>query len=275
METAALQAALKALGLDPGPIDGLMGSKTMKAVDALLDRNKARLTSTARSSTARELVAAEQLIYWSAGIKDVGAIDGLVGPSTRQARIEWAALKIAGRKPEPWRDELMKPRDADASMPEPVRTIWPVQRDVEKYYGAIGKNHATLVFPYPMRLDWDRETIVRRTTVHEKVHDSAERIFKRILSHYGEEMITRLGLDQFGGCYNPRKMRGGSAWSMHAWAIAFDFDPDRNQLNWGRDRAELAKPEYDAFWRFWTEEGWLSLGKARNFDWMHVQAARL
>lgn len=274
METAALQAALKALGLDPGPIDGLMGRQTRKAVDALLDRNGVRLSRTARLSPERELIAAEQLIYWSAGI-DVGAIDGLIGPATRQARIEWAALKITGKPAEPWRDDLMNPRADDDRMPEPVRTVWPQQRDVLKYYGQIGANHARLKFPYPMRLDWDLSTTVETTTVHEKVHDSAERVFKRILSHYGLVEIRRLGLDQFGGCYNPRKMRGGSAWSMHAWAIAFDFDPDRNQLNWGRDRAELAKPAYDAFWRFWTEEGWLSLGKARNFDWMHVQAARL
>ena len=25
----------------------------------------------------------------------------------------------------------------------------------------------------------------------------------------------------------------------------------------------------------WEEEGWISLGRARDFDWMHVQAARL
>jgi len=53
-----------------------------------------------------------------------------------------------------------------------------------------------------------------------------------------------------------------------------DFDPERNRLQWGRDRAAFARPEYDAWWRQWEEEGWVSLGRTANFDWMHVQAAR-
>ena len=34
-------------------------------------------------------------------------------------------------------------------------------------------------------------------------------------------------------------------------------------------------PEYDAWWRCWESEGWVSLGRLRNFDWMHIQAAKL
>lgn len=275
METFVLQSALKALGLDPGPIDGMAkeGGPTYAAVDALLARNASRLEKTV-TTRARKLVAAEQLIYWSRGI-EVGKIDGLVGPSVRQARIEYMALSITGTKAEPWRDALMASRPTDHSMPAPVRTVWPRQAEVEKYFGPIGKNQAKLVFPYKMKLDWNLRQTVTTTMVHEKIHDPALRVFKRILDHYGEVRIAELGLDQFAGCYNPRKMRGGTLWSMHAWAIAFDFDADRNQLNWGRDKAVLARPDYDAFWSFWTEEGFLSLGKARNFDWMHVQAARL
>ena len=42
-----------------------------------------------------------------------------------------------------------------------------------------------------------------------------------------------------------------------------------------RDKATFAKPEYERWWQCWEEEGWLSLGRTRNFDWMHVQAAKL
>ena len=82
-------------------------------------------------------------------------------------------------------------------------------------------------------------------------------------------------LDLWGGCLNVRKMRGGSRYSMHSWGIAIDYDPGKNRLKWGRDRAAFAKPEYDTWWRLWEEEGWVSLGRTRNFDWMHVQAAKL
>jgi hypothetical protein len=49
----------------------------------------------------------------------------------------------------------------------------------------------------------------------------------------------------------------------------------RNQLNFGRDRATLDHTDYDFWWHTWEDEGWVSLGRSRNFDWMHIQAARL
>ena len=70
-------------------------------------------------------------------------------------------------------------------------------------------------------------------------------------------------------------MRGGSSWSMHSWGIAVDIDPDRNQLNMNRKEATLAKPVYDKFWQFVYDEGAISLGIERDYDWMHFQFARL
>jgi hypothetical protein len=70
-------------------------------------------------------------------------------------------------------------------------------------------------------------------------------------------------------------MRGGTKWSTHSWGIAIDYDPERNRLNWGRDKASFAKPEYGDWWKIWEKEGWVSLGRTRNFDWMHIQAAKL
>jgi len=70
-------------------------------------------------------------------------------------------------------------------------------------------------------------------------------------------------------------MRGGSSWSVHSWGAAIDFDPDRNSLHASKAFARLAKPDADEFWRIWESEGWVSLGRAKNYDWMHIQAARL
>ena len=41
-----------------------------------------------------------------------------------------------------------------------------------------------------------------------------------------------------------------------------------------RDEARFAEPQYDAWWALWEEAGWISLGRTRNYDWMHVQACR-
>jgi hypothetical protein len=112
-------------------------------------------------------------------------------------------------------------------------------------------------------------------TVHTKVAASAERVLQAVASIYSPAERKTIGIDLFGGSLNVRKMRGGSAYSMHSWGIAIDFDPERNQLNWGRDKARLAQADAVPFWSEWEKEGWLSLGRARNFDWMHIQAARL
>jgi hypothetical protein len=144
-----------------------------------------------------------------------------------------------------------------------------------RFYGEVGQNQTRVHVPYTHRLSWEKTTRVNSFSCHEKVHDSLLRVLNRVLDHYGPERIRELQLDLWGGCLNVRKMRGGTRWSMHSWGIALDYDPERNQLKWGRDRAAFAKPEYDRWWQFWEEEGWVSLGRSRNFDWMHLQAAKL
>jgi len=50
---------------------------------------------------------------------------------------------------------------------------------------------------------------------------------------------------------------------------------NRNQLKWDHTRASFARPEYEKWFHLWEEEGALSLGRARDYDWMHVQFAKL
>lgn len=150
--------------------------------------------------------------------------------------------------------------------------VWPTQAGARAFYGKPGTNQVILQLPYRMTYDGKPVT---RMTINVKCAKSAERALTKIAKEYSEEDRAKLGLSIFGGCYNNRPMRGGTQLSMHAYACAIDFDPARNQLKWGREKARLAKPDCEAFWRAWEEEGWVSLGRARNFDWMHVQAARL
>lgn len=151
---------------------------------------------------------------------------------------------------------------------------WPKQNysELVKFYGAVGANQVLLTLPYKMKLAWDLKTEVTRISCNAKVKDSLERIFKKTLAHYGLEKIKELRLDIFGGCLNVRKMRGGSAWSMHSWGIAVDLDPDNNKLKWGKDKATFAKSEYEPFWKIVEEEGWRSLGRTKNYDFMHFEA---
>lgn len=85
----------------------------------------------------------------------------------------------------------------------------------------------------------------------------------------------RLGLDRHAGTYNHRRMRGGSAWSMHAYGCAWDFHAAPNGLTTRCPQALFCGREYRAFFDIWEAHGWISLGRAIGRDWMHVQAARL
>lgn len=216
-----------------------------------------------------------------------GLIDGEDGPLTRAALMAFERsrdLPADGRADEAVVAELRKSSSAKGKIDEdrdtdwdvdPIKNVWPRQRDVERYYGKVGTNQGRIVLPFPMKLAWDLSKRVTRMTLHEKVCDSAARCFDRIADHYDEDARASLGLDLFGGSLNVRKMRGGSRYSMHSWGIAIDFDPARNRLKWKRDKARLARSDAEMFWRIWEQEGWVSLGRVRNFDWMHVQAARL
>jgi len=125
--------------------------------------------------------------------------------------------------------------------------------------------------PYPMRLAWDTDTTVTTMMCHKLVADKLKAAFTDILAEYGFKKIRELGIDLFGGCFNYRKMIGGSAWSMHAWGIAVDLDPGRNKLKETSKTARFARPEYKPMIDIFYKNGFESLGREKNYDWMHFQ----
>ena len=153
---------------------------------------------------------------------------------------------------------------------------WPTEAECPKFYGPKGENQTSIVLPYPMVLDWEPTTVIHKMTCHEKVAEPLTRIFKNLLAHYGSAKLAELGINQFGGCLNVRLKRGSkTSWSIHSWGVAVDLDPDRNQLRETSKTARFARPEYLEMWKIIESEGAVSLGRARNFDWMHFQFARL
>lgn len=257
IDERTVQRELAAGGFYRGAIDGLYGDASRRATRrALIARGHA----IGPWIDPRCRIALEQAIMAEAGI-EVGTIDGLVGPQTRIAL-------------ECWQDRLRghTPSAADiAHQP----SVFPRQKDVRAFFGEPGQSQKLLIPPFQMKLAWDHGHLMSGFFVHEKVHGSAVRAFDRIFDVYGAQKIAELGLDLFGGSLNVRKMRGGRKMSMHSWGIAIDFDPTHNALRWNSDRARMAKPDYAVFLDIWEEEGWISLGRERNYDWMHIQAARL
>ena len=221
-----------------------------------------------------ETVKQWQLFLQSAGYK-IPYVDGAFGPETERETLKFQAKN--GLKP----DGVVGPKTwtfvTTVSENTPLSQRWPKQdyTSMVNFYGPIGENQTQLDVPYKLKLAWAPSTTLRKITCNERVAKSLYTILENTLKTYGEKEIVKLRLDLFGGCLNVRKMRGGSAWSIHSWGAAIDLDPDNNQLKWGKDRASFAKPIYDDFWKIVEDEGWTSLGRERNYDWMHFQAAKL
>lgn len=265
MKTKVAQVILRRAGFYMGKIDGDFGRKSelaaRKYYDFESDWDNLRLAiGVIQVYAVRNNVA-------------TGGIDGYWGQNTEGAFKNIIKILEA---------DLKKYSVAPAELVEvkPLANVkkryngWPSPNynELVAFYGKVGENQTSLILPYEMRLAWDLDTKIKKFTCHKKVKDSLDRIFKSTLDHYGLETIKQLHLDRFGGCLNVRKMRGGSSWSMHSWGIAVDLDPDRNQLRWGRDKAVFAKKEYEPFWQIVEAEGWTSLGRKKNYDWMHLQA---
>ena len=125
-----------------------------------------------------------------------------------------------------------------------------------------------------MRLAWDLDVKVTRMSCHKLVADKFLAVFNDLLCHYGYDEIVRLGIDLFGGCFNYRRMRGGSNWSLHSWGIAIDLDPARNKLRESKITARFARPEYKPMIDIFYKNGFISLGVERDFDWMHFEIAK-
>ena len=215
-----------------------------------------------------------QLFLQSAGYK-IPVVDGAFGPQTEKETLKFQIKN--GLKP----DGVVGPKTwkfvTNVSNNTPLSQKWPKQdyNSMVNFYGPVGENMTKLELPYVMKLAWDKNATVKKITCHQKCAKAFYNIFEKTLKEYGEAEIRKLRLDLFGGCVNVRRVRGGSSWSIHSWGAACDVDPDNNQLKWGKDRATLAKPVYEPFWKIVEAEGAVSLGRSRGYDYMHFQFAAL
>ncbi len=254
-----IQAYLAEHEFYKGPIDGKIGPGASIAIaNALAEHGVATLGW----SPDRRLIAICQLIMIEGGVPkaEVGAIDGYQGPMFDMAFEHWQDLQ----------------RIAPMWVPEVnASKAWPSQKDVESYFGKPGTNLVNVRLPYDMFLAWNGQKI-KSIQSNKLCAESLERVLVNVASIYTSPRArAALGLDQYSGGFVIRPMKTSSRLSMHAYGIAHDFDDKHNQLRWTQAQARFARAEYEPWWKAWEKEGWISLGRERDFDWMHVQAARL
>jgi hypothetical protein len=110
---------------------------------------------------------------------------------------------------------------------------------------------------------------VTRVAVHRKV---APGLLKALIE------IDRAGLWEFlapyGGGFNFRRVRGGSALSMHSLGLALDFAPDENPMGMDPNETKFGRSgEGRAVVRLLELYGWLWGGRFSRPDAMHFQYA--
>lgn len=200
MKQKAAQTILKNAGVYSGKIDGDFGPVSCDAAHKYYDFPNDWKADKLYIGVIQVACIRKEI--------PVGIIDGLWGNNTQSG---YEKLLVD-----------LKMKDAPVEVSQVVKLStkyndWPKQdyNSMVAFYGKVGENQTSLTLPYPMYLAWEPKTIITKITCHEKVKDSLERILKNTLDHYGLETIKQLHLDNYGGCLNVRKMRGGSSWSIH------------------------------------------------------------
>lgn len=186
-------------------------------------------------------------------------VDGVVGPQT------WATLR--GARP------TIAPTPASAA---PVsgapRFQAPTRAQAPSVFGAAGNPRAEAGrchLPFAHLLAWNLNERITQFRCHELIAPAMTWVFAEAAKHYGEDEYRILRLDRWAGCFNPRRVRGGTSWSIHAYGVAVDTDSERNGLHTPTANSPLARPEYAAWWKIVEASGGLSFGKKYGRDWMH------
>ena len=277
-EAKAIQHGMKELGLYNDQIDGVLGTNSLNAAKAFLLANEIRLPNGYRDwSKKRKFVASLQILSDEAGF-DPGVIDGWLGTNTRNAATLYSRA-IEGL-------EVFNVVDAEPIDVNPNN--WPSDKsaDLNSFYGTPRKNNECAAIepqlvkvdsPWRMPLDWNMSQSRSFFRVHQLVAPSLERILAAIERSYSPSEVVQLGLNRFSGDYVCRRISGGTRMSTHAYGIAIDFYGSKNELRrttHDTPPPTLAHADCQAFWEAFENEGWYSLGRSQNYDWMHVQAAK-
>lgn len=162
--------------------------------------------------------------------------------------------------------------------PSPHPFPMPDQKSVTDFYGPHGLEDGytpptkLINLPFQLWLYGDRRKPVDELRPHVKCADSLLAVFNRLheaLPTKAEKVAS--GILVYDGLYNPRRMRGGTNWSMHSWAIAIDLNASANgnTTHWPT-AALMPLVVMECF----AAEGWMPAGAFWNRDAMHFQATR-
>lgn len=159
---------------------------------------------------------------------------------------------------------------------------WPLPSKLNEFYGNPDANNdgfpdarwealnlIRINPPYPLFWSWSGEP-VKTLRVHRKCGGSLLKILEEIENKFTAIDRHKYQLDQCGGVYNFRLMRGGNKLSTHSWGCAIDLAPEINALGVQYDPSKNMMPKEAV--RIFTNEGWQWGGPWSRPDCMHFQA---
>lgn len=125
--------------------------------------------------------------------------------------------------------------------------------------------------PFQLHLYGDSSKRVATIRLHEECADAFLSAFQRLAEVYPDGGSRKeSGILDYYGTYNPRSIRGGSVWSMHAYGVAIDLDANRNR---NRSHWPVASKMPIEVMECFAQEGILSAGAFWNRDAMHFQSS--
>lgn len=250
-------------------IDNDFEVESAKSVVAIEKAGKYKVSS--RWGWQRRMIAAVQYLLNSKNF-EAGVVDGLVGHNTRNALDGWLYFNIHGKR------EIVERTPVPYAPSSKVYI--PTQAECTAFYGqpgsaAIEAEMILVQLPFKLRIDYNLKQSTSRMRVHKKVAPHLERAMLQVYNKYGPDRMKDLGIDRYAGGFNPRRMRNGSAWSMHAYGCAVDFYAAPNGLRVSCPQALFCKPEYKDFLDIMEENNMLPAIRLWKKDAMHFQMCRL
>jgi hypothetical protein len=133
-----------------------------------------------------------------------------------------------------WPKDTMKAKIAfygDPRGPHGVNNTW------------FSKNVSRVTPPYKMSY---AKKPIKTISFHKKCAEALSAALDEIWESCDKDpkKVAKYGLEKFGGSFNYRLIRGSSALSNHAFAIAIDINPDGNAL---KTKGSMPKFAVDAF----------------------------
>lgn len=265
------------------------GPAAPHTIDDLLAQNSASLVAPndwkawpedRKACALMQLVAKARVVYSE-------EINGWWGQLEQWAYEQLVSVRDTGLPNNKWRDQVdplpetappkEKPKLINLIVPGSNKPSFPIetksQDEIQAYYGQPGDESVLVLVKCPWQLLYDGKPS-SGIRIHKKLAGSLQNVLAKVRASYTDDEIKKLRLNVYDGSYNKRIMTGTKdRWSLHSYGIAIDWDQKNNGYTMKGNKASMAKPEYEDWWRAWESEGWYSLGRDRDIDWMHVQAA--